>query len=177
MKVLPMYINTPGMPDLVHHTTKHYFGERERTAWDRVPAGGLSATGAWKSVQRESAPAPPRGRLPDTRWWAAPWLEHVRHAHDQGFRPRYQLLIDFAGDPAGPRWETAEDRRRIADRLGFHLVLEPRGEDFQVLTAYFRSIFGDQAHLRQIGPPLRAFAARNHCPPGSRTGVPAGEPT
>lgn len=170
-----MFINTAGMPDLVHHTAKHFFGERERSAWDRVPAGSLSASAAWTRVRREAGYRPRRGHHPEIGWWARPWVEHVRGAHESGYKPRYALLIERAGDPSGPRWEAGERRRRVAEQAGFHLVVNPVGEDFQVVTAFFRVIFSEVASDPRPGPPLRAFAARGNCPPEARPGVTAEE--
>lgn len=175
MKILPMFINTPGMPDLVHHTVKHFLGDREREAWDRVPAGSVSASAAWTRVRREAGYPPRRGRFPEPRWWDGPWLKHVLGAHESGYGPRYALLIERAGNPASPRWEAAERRRRIADQEGFHLVVDAAGEDFQVVTAYFRVIFSEVASAPRPGPPLRAFAARGNCPPGAAPSVTGGE--
>lgn len=176
MRFLPMYENTPGMPDLVHHTVKHFLGERERAEWDRVPAGSRTASEAWSDLRGAARVAtPPRGRFPATAWWGAPWIAHVRRAHDTGYRPRYELLLDHVGDPAGARWQDASKRRRLTEHLGFRLVVEPRGQDFQVVDAFYAPGCGGAGDLGGAFPALRAFAARRNCPPAAPPGVGGGE--
>jgi hypothetical protein len=55
--------------------------------------------------------------------------------------------------------------------LGFRLILEPRAEDWQVITAFFSPSFGGASDLPQLAPALRAFAVRKNCPPGGVSGV------
>ncbi len=175
-----MYVNTPGMPDLVHHTVKHFLGAAEREAWDRVPAGAVRANDAWCALARladqEAQALPPRGRFPLTDWWRPPWFLTVRHAHDAGYRPRYELLLKLVPDPAGARWGPAEKGRRMAEYLGFRLVLERQPAGWQVVTAFYSPAFAGAADLPHHAPALRAFAARQSCPAEGPLGVLGGGP-
>lgn len=175
MRFLPMYENTPGMPDLVHHTIKHFLGDWERAEWDRVPAGSRTASDAWSDVRRAARAFPSRGRFPATAWWGSPWIEHVRRAHDGGYRPRYELLIDHVGDPSGARWQDAAKRRRLTEHLGFRLIVEACGQDFQVVDAFFGPGCAGAGGLGVALPALRAFAARRNCLASSPSGVSGGE--
>lgn len=175
MRLLPMFANTPGFPDLVHHTVKHFLDRREAPAWDRVPAGSLGAREARERLGADDPPA--RWPTVDTAWWRAPWRARVEDAHDRGYRPRYELLASVSGDPAGPRWEPTERGRRYTEFCGFRLVLEPRGQDWQVITAFFSPLLAGADDLPQLAPALRAFAARRHCPPAGGPGVSGGEST
>jgi hypothetical protein len=175
MKILPMYENRPHVPDLVFHTAKHFFDASEGRSWDRVPAGTMTAEAARNALGDESTRPPPTGAVVDVRWWWPPWLGHARKAHEQGYCPRYMLLLELAGDPAGPRWEPAACARRLAEYAGFRLIVEPRGDDFQVVTAFFSPLFNGSANLPKLAPALRAFAARRSCPPEGVSGVSPGE--
>jgi hypothetical protein len=171
-----MYENTPGMPDLVHHTVKHFLGDWERAEWDRVPAGSRTASEAWSGVRHMARGAiPRRGRFPATAWWDSPWIAHVRRAHASGYRPRYELLLDHVGDPTGARWQDAAKRRRLVEHLGFRLIVEPRGQEYQVVDAFYASVCGGAGGLQGALPALRAFAARRNCPPAAPSGVGGGE--
>jgi len=175
VKFLPMYENTPGMPDLVHHTVKHFLGDWERPEWDRVPAGTRTASEAWSEVRRAGRATPPRGRFPGTTWWDAHWITHVRRAHEEGYRPRYELLLEHVGDPSGARWQDAAKRRRLTEHLGFRLIVEPKGQDFQVVDAFYALGCGGTGGLGGAPSALRAFAARRNCPPAGPSGVGGGE--
>ena len=175
MKILPMYENRPGTKDLVHHTAKHFLDEAEGWAWDQVPAGGLTASEARRSLVRPDVQHPPTGQDADPLWWWPPWLEYARSAHVQGYAPRYLALIHLAGDPSGARWQAAAVGRRLAEFVGFRLILEPTADAFQVVTAYFAPEARGAGDLPKLAPALRAFAARKDCPPGQRSGVKAGE--
>lgn len=176
MTFLPMFENTPGMPDLVHHTVKHFLGRHERDAWDRVEAGRATASDAWSAIQRcVPGRLPPRGRFPATTWWSTPWIEQVRRAHNDGYGPRYMLLLSQVGDPTGARWQPAAKRRRITEHLGFRLVVEANGPHFQVVDAFWPTAYTSAADSMTGGPALRAFAARRGCPTAPSTGVNAGE--
>jgi hypothetical protein len=171
MKILPMYENAPGTLDLVYHTAKHFLADDEASNWDQVPAGTLSAKGALAQAVKDGLRPPPTGRDVDVRWWWPPWRALARDAHDRGYQPRYDLLLSHAPDPRGPRWEPAAKERRVMEYLGFRLVLEPRAEDWQVITAFFSPSFRDASDLPRLVPALRAFAVRKNCPPGGVTGV------
>lgn len=178
MKILPMYQNAQGTYDLIHHTAKHFLDADEGPSWDLVPAGTLTATAARAAVSAGGPRPPPTGALGNTvdvRWWWPPWAALAREAHERGYRPRYELLLHLAPDPAGPAWETSSKDRRLLEYLGFRLVLEPRGEDYLVITAFFSRAFGGASKLPHLAPALRAFAARKNCPPGGIPGVSAPE--
>ena len=167
-----MYENTPGMLDLVHHTVKHFLGDWERAEWDRVPAGARKASEAWSDVRTVARGATPgRGRFLATEWWSPPWVQHVRLAHEEGYRPRYELLINHVGDPSGARWQDASKRRRLVEHLGFRLVVEPKGQEYQAITAFYSPICAGAGRLTADLPALRAFASRRHCPPTAPTSV------
>jgi len=170
-----MYASKPGVPDLVYHTVKHFLDEGESTAWDQLPHGTLTAGGARAEVHARAEGALPTGQPVDPRWWWPPWLAHARRAHDEGYGPRYQFLVGLSPDPASPRWENAAGGRRLSDFAGFRVVLEPRGVNYQVVTAFFSTSIRGAEHLRQLGPALRAFAARRDCPPAAPPGVPTPE--
>jgi hypothetical protein len=170
-----MYENAPGTLDLVYHTAKHFLDADESSSWDRVPAGSMTASEARALAVRDGLRPPPTGREVDPRWWWPPWRALARDAHDRGYRPRYELLLRLAPDPTGPRWESSAKDRRITEYVGFRLVLEPRGEDWQVVTAFFSPFFGGAADLPRLAPAVRAFAARKNCPPAGPSGVGGGE--
>lgn len=176
MKIFPMYENIPGTLDLIYHTAKHFLDAQEALSWDRVPAGSLSAKDARASTVMAGLHPAPTGRGVDIRWWWPPWRDLARDAHDRGYQPRYELLLRIAPDPTGPRWEPAAKGRKMTDYLGFRLVLEARGDDWQVITAFFSPGFGGAADLPRLAPALRAFAARRDCPPAEASGV-SGEET
>jgi hypothetical protein len=171
MKFLPMYENTPGMPDLVHHTVKHFLSDRERAEWDRVPAGTRTASGAWWDLRSAGKRTPLRGRFPATEWWEAPWIAHVRQAHNEGYRPRYELLLNHVGHPDGARWQNASKGRRLTEHLGFRLVVEASAQNFQVVTAFYGAGCIGAGGFHVALPALRAFAARQNCPPAGPSGV------
>jgi hypothetical protein len=175
MKILPMYENAPGTHDLVHHTAKHFLDVDEAASWDLVPAGALKATDARALAVRDGLRPPPTGEDVDVRWWYPPWLALARDAHDRGYRPRYELLLRLAPDPNGPRWSPAAKGRRYTEWVGFRMILEPRGEDFQLITVFFSPVCGGTADLPHLEPALRAFAARKRCPAAASSGVPGGE--
>ena len=103
MSILSMYENAPGTPDLVYHTAKHFLDEDEADAWDKVPAGSLTAAAARDLVLSSGRRPPPTGEVVDGGWWWPPWVGHARKAHDEGYAPRYRGLIALAGDPASAR--------------------------------------------------------------------------
>lgn len=175
MSFLPMYENAPGTLDLVYHTAKHFLDAEEARSWDRVPAGSLTAKDARELATRDGLRPPQTGREVDARWWWPPWRALARDAHDRGYRPRYESLLRIAPDPIGSRWEPAARGRRVTEYLGFRLVVEPRGADWQVITAFFSPFFGGARDLPHLAPALRAFAARRNCPPAVASGVGAGE--
>lgn len=175
MKILSMYKNAPGTCDLVYHTAKHFLDEDEADAWDEVPAGSLAASAAREQVLSAGRQPPPTGEDVDGGWWWPPWVGHACRAHDEGYAPRYRGLIALAGDPATGGWEDAARGRRLTEYLGCRVIIEPVGEDYQVITAFFSPNFSGASRLRHLAPALRAFAARRNCPEPVTAGVNAGE--
>jgi len=175
VSVLPMYENEPGTKDLIYHTAKHFLGPDEASRWDCVPAGSLSAREARVHCLEGGRRPPPVGSTVDPTWWWPPWRSLAFDAHDRGYRPRYELLLKLAGDPSGPQWEPSELTRRLTEHLGFRLLVQPSGTDWQLITAFFSRTFRGAEKLQEFAPALRAFAARRNCPPEGTGSVPGGE--
>jgi hypothetical protein len=169
-----MYVNAAGMPDLVHHTAKHFLNPDESHAWDRVPRGELGATEALVDA-RELGRTPDIYPVVDPFWWWPPWKGFARQAHDLGYAPRYQLLIHLAGDPESPRWTALGQKRRVTEYLGFTLVVDQMGAHHQVVSAYYSPEFAGASDLPHLAPALRAFLDRAQCPLEAAPGVSAAE--
>jgi hypothetical protein len=169
-----MYTNAVGTKDLVHHTAKHFLSEREVRAWDQVPRGPLGATEALVEA-RAHGQLPPTRPEPDPRWWWPPWNQVARRAHDEGYAPRYELLIHLAGDLDSGRWAALPRNRRVTEYLGFTLVVDRRWDGDQVTSAYFSPEFTGSADLPHLAPALRAFLARRDCPDQGTSRVPPAE--
>lgn len=178
MRVEGMRVQGPGSRDLVDHVVRHFLSPRERQEWDRLPAGTASATEVATRIPRRDGSAPTQSdHSPlDPRWWKNPWLRYAVDAHDEGYEPRYRLLIGRLGPVGTGRWERQPPGRWSGELAGFKVVVAGSAGRVVAITAYFTGIF---RHGDRPGAPLasfREFASRD-CPPGPTSGVPGARTT
>lgn len=173
MRVEGMRVQGAARPDLVDHVVRHFLSPRERSEWDRLPAGTARAEELCCRIPRGDGKPPALSELKpvDLRWWRNPWLVFAVEAHDEGYAPRYRLLIARLGTVGTGRWERQQVDRWCGEIAGFKVVVAGSSERVSVVTAYFSGIF---RHDDRPGAPLASFRefASRHCPPGSSTGVP-----